>query len=185
MNSLAVLAALDTVGVDIRLGCRSLERFEAAAGRGARIEYRLQNRNTTFIDESYNANPLSMAAALNAMWQPTVFSPGVRRIAVLGDMRELGDQSARLHRELLGPVTAANVDKVFACGPFMRELYDVLPQALRGAYAETSTGLIGPILAAIAPGDVIMVKGSLGTRMAPIVDALKAHLAKLAGPNHH
>ena len=95
-------------------------------------------------------------------------------------MRELGEESSRLHRELVEPVMASKVDKVFACGPFMRELFDLLPKDNQGEWKEKSTGLIAPLLAAIAPGDVIMVKGSLGTNMKPIVDALKTHLAALA-----
>ena len=104
-----------------------------------------------------------------------------RTIAVLGDMRELGETSAELHAALLQPVTAAQIDLVFACGPHMRALYDALPETTRGAYAERSEGLIQPLLDVVRGGDVIMIKGSLGTRMAPIVEALKSHLSAMAG----
>ena len=183
LNALAVLAAVESIGINPKEIVPAFERFEAQEGRGERRSYDTANGRFVFVDESYNANPVSMAAALDSIWISGL-RENKRRIAVLGDMRELGDQSARLHRELLEPVTAARVDLVFACGPYMRELYDVLPAPLRGAYAEKSTGLIAPLLAAIAPGDVIMVKGSLGTNMKPIVDALKTHLETLAASSH-
>ena len=87
------------------------------------------------------------------------------------------NQSALLHRDLLQPIVEAGTDLVFACGPFMQELYDLLPKSLQGHYREQSLELVDDVLAALAPGDVVMVKGSLGTRMGPIVTALKARLA--------
>jgi UDP-N-acetylmuramoyl-tripeptide--D-alanyl-D-alanine ligase len=95
-----------------------------------------------------------------------------RRIAVLGDMLELGTESGRLHEDLKEPVDAAEVDLVFACGPNMQRLYAALPAAKRGSWAETSEGIIAPLLAAVRAGDVVMIKGSLGSRMAPLVEAL-------------
>src|SRR4029077_3261539 len=100
--------------------------------------------------------------------------PGGRRIAVLGDMRELGTTSPRLHAELASPVVAANVDLVLTCGPLMNELQMALPRDLRGGHAKDSESLIPAVLATVRPGDVVLVKGSLGTRMAPIVAALLA-----------
>jgi UDP-N-acetylmuramoyl-tripeptide--D-alanyl-D-alanine ligase len=123
------------------------------------------------IDESYNANPASMRSALAAMATvPRDRFP--RRIAVLGDMLELGDDAIRLHEALNEPVDAAEVDLVFACGPHMQRLFAALPAARRGAWGPTSQEIVTPLVAAVQSGDVVMVKGSLGSRMAPLVEAL-------------
>jgi UDP-N-acetylmuramoyl-tripeptide--D-alanyl-D-alanine ligase len=178
-NSLAVLAALQAVGLEPKQGFEALASFSATSGRGAREPFALRGGRTVLIDESYNANPLSMGAALAAVGE-IARGDQPRRIAVLGDMRELGETSRQLHAALLQPITDANVDLVFACGPHMSALYDALPRAMRGAYAERSEGLVQPLLDVVRGGDVIMIKGSLGTRMAPIVDALKKHLSAMA-----
>jgi UDP-N-acetylmuramoyl-tripeptide--D-alanyl-D-alanine ligase len=123
------------------------------------------------IDESYNANPASMSAALALLGQAPVTGRG-RRIAVLGDMLELGDQGARLHRELAA-AAAANADLVFCSGPLMKNLWDALPASHRGAYAETSATLEPAVLEALQAGDAVMVKGSFGSKMGPIVKALE------------
>jgi UDP-N-acetylmuramoyl-tripeptide--D-alanyl-D-alanine ligase len=97
-----------------------------------------------------------------------------RRVAVLGDMLELGSSSADLHRQLKEAIDAAGVDLVLACGPMMKLLLDELPDAKKGAWAEVSEGIKDPLLEAVQPGDVVMIKGSLGSRMAPLVEALLA-----------
>ena len=99
---------------------------------------------------------------------------GGRRIAVLGDMRELGDDGPALHAGLADDVADANIDLLFAAGPLMRHLYDAVPAACRGDYAADSEALIPAVTAAVQPGDVVCVKGSLGSRMKPIVNALVA-----------
>jgi len=180
MNSGAALLAVGAVGADPWKCVLELAKFASVVGRGERTDYAYGARRLTLIDESYNANPLSMAAALDAVWSSTQTLKDTRRIAVLGDMRELGPTSRQLHAALLQPVLDAHIDLVFACGPFMRALYDALPAPLCGGYAERSTDLVQPLLEVVRPGDVIMIKGSLGTRMAPIVEALKTHLSALA-----
>ena len=178
-NAAAVIAAVDAIGVDPERCRVGLATFSAAAGRGARETLDYRGGRVVLIDESYNANPLSMSAALDAMFV-SFRGQAVRQIAVLGDMRELGEFSTKLHRDMAEPVSHAltgPADRAFLCGPHMRALYDALPERLKGHYAETSEGLIAPLLATLAPGDVIMVKGSLGTRMAPIVEALRKTLA--------
>jgi UDP-N-acetylmuramoyl-tripeptide--D-alanyl-D-alanine ligase len=92
-------------------------------------------------------------------------------------MRELGEGSSAYHRDLLAPVTASGADLVFACGPFMQELFDRLPADRRGAWAPTSIELVPAVRAALRAGDVVMVKGSLGTNMAPLVAAIRSRLA--------
>ncbi len=179
MNSLAVLAAVSAVGVGPSDCFDALADLSATAGRGAQNSYAVLGGRTVLIDESYNANPLSMGAALASVGEIARYLQP-RRIAVLGDMRELGDTSRQLHADLLQPVLDAQIDLVFACGPHMAALYDALPAPLRGGYAERSEGLIQPLLDVVRGGDVIMIKGSLGTRMAPIVEALKTHLTAMA-----
>jgi UDP-N-acetylmuramoyl-tripeptide--D-alanyl-D-alanine ligase len=97
-----------------------------------------------------------------------------RRIAVLGDMLELGENGPALHAGLNEPVDAAEVDLVFACGPNMQRLFEALPQARRGGWAPTSDGIAAAVTGTVRGGDVVMIKGSLGSRMAPIVEALIA-----------
>jgi UDP-N-acetylmuramoyl-tripeptide--D-alanyl-D-alanine ligase len=124
------------------------------------------------IDESYNANPASMRAALATLGltPPGAFS---RRVAVLGDMLELGPEGPKLHQELAEFIDGAGVDVVFACGELMGSLFEALPASRRGAYAKSAEELAPKLIAAVGPGDAIMVKGSLGSRMAPLVEALK------------
>jgi UDP-N-acetylmuramoyl-tripeptide--D-alanyl-D-alanine ligase len=128
------------------------------------------------IDESYNANPASMRAALALLGQAAVGRRG-RRIAVLGDMLELGSTGAELHRQLGEPVLAHDIDLVFCAGPLMKALWDALPSERRGGYAENAAALEAQVVAAVGDGDAIMVKGSLGSRMGPIVKALARRYA--------
>jgi UDP-N-acetylmuramoyl-tripeptide--D-alanyl-D-alanine ligase len=172
MNSLGVLAAASLAGADLALAALSLSQIEPAVGRGARRALEVGNGEATLIDESYNANPASMAAALNVLGSAAV-GPQGRRIAVLGDMLELGATAPALHLGLNEALKANNVDLVYCCGPLMRNLWDALSTGKRGGYAESSASLEAQVVAAIRAGDVIMVKGSLGTKMKPIVTALE------------
>jgi UDP-N-acetylmuramoyl-tripeptide--D-alanyl-D-alanine ligase len=171
MNSLAVLAAASLADADLALAALSLSQIEPAAGRGVRHRLELARGEATLIDESYNANPASMTAALNVLGQALV-GPQGRRIAVLGDMLELGPTSAALHGNLNEAIKANHIDLVYCCGPLMRNLWDVLSTGKRGGYADSAAALESQLIAAIRAGDAIMVKGSLGSRMKTIVDAL-------------
>ncbi|MBR1218391.1 UDP-N-acetylmuramoylalanyl-D-glutamyl-2,6-diaminopimelate--D-alanyl-D-alanine ligase [Bradyrhizobium sp. U87765 SZCCT0131] len=172
MNSLAVLAAAALVGADLVAAGLALAGLQPPAGRGARVTLGLPHGSATLIDESYNANPASMAAALDVLAQTPV-GPRGRRIAVLGDMLELGPSSGELHRGLADPVAAAKADLVFCCGPLMRNLWDALPSTRRGGYADSSAALEAAVATALRAGDAIMVKGSLGSKMKLIVTALE------------
>jgi UDP-N-acetylmuramoyl-tripeptide--D-alanyl-D-alanine ligase len=172
MNSLAVLAASALVDADLARAALSLSQFEPAAGRGVRRSLEVASGEATLIDESYNANPASMAAALNVLGQAPV-GPHGRRIAVLGDMLELGPTSPALHGGLLEAVRANHIDLVYCCGPLMRNLWDALSTGKRGGYAESAAALEAQAVAAIRAGDAIMVKGSLGSKMKTIVNALE------------
>jgi UDP-N-acetylmuramoyl-tripeptide--D-alanyl-D-alanine ligase len=171
-NSLAVLATAVLVGADLALAALALAELKAGSGRGAPIEIDLAGGPALVIDESYNANPASVDAALALLGQTTT-GPRGRRIAVLGDMLELGPKGRALHRALAKSIVANEVDLVFCCGPLMRNLWQALPAGRRGGYAEDSAALEAQVLSAIRAGDVVMVKGSFGSRMAPIVKALQ------------
>jgi UDP-N-acetylmuramoyl-tripeptide--D-alanyl-D-alanine ligase len=184
LNSLAVLAAAALVGADLALAALALTNLKAAPGRGTRTTLRLPGGSALLIDESYNANPASMRAAIVLLGMAPV-GPRGRRIAVLGDMLELGPRSAALHRSLTEPIAAAKVDLVFCCGPLMHALWEALPSGARGGYAETATELEPTVLGAIRDGDAVMVKGSLGSKMGPIVRALLqsyAYLPRIEAP---
>ncbi|MCT4656451.1 MAG: UDP-N-acetylmuramoylalanyl-D-glutamyl-2,6-diaminopimelate--D-alanyl-D-alanine ligase [Cohaesibacter sp.] len=167
-NSLAVLAAVHLAGANVAAAMDVLGQHGATKGRGERHSLALPSGQALLIDESYNANPSSVAAALATLGlaQP---QDGGRKIAVLGDMLELGEESAAMHGGLLGDIEASGVDQVYLCGPMMRHLWDILPGDLRAHYADTSGGLIARLKHDLQNGDVVMVKGSLGSRMGPIV----------------
>ncbi len=171
--SLAVIATVLALGADVAAAARALAEVRPMPGRGARDRIACDGGSFTLIDESYNANPVSMRAAI-ANLGATEPGPGGRRIAVLGDMLELGETAPALHAALAEPLVAARVDLVFTAGETMTCLRDALPAALRGRHAARSDDLVAPVVAAVGAGDVVMVKGSLGSRMAPIVAALKA-----------
>ncbi|HEY3795539.1 MAG TPA: UDP-N-acetylmuramoylalanyl-D-glutamyl-2,6-diaminopimelate--D-alanyl-D-alanine ligase, partial [Bradyrhizobium sp.] len=172
MNSLAVLAASALVGADLARAALSLSQIEPVAGRGVRRELQVASGEAILIDESYNANPASMAAALNVLGHAPV-GPHGRRIAMLGDMLELGPTGAALHSGLIEAIKANHIDLVYCCGPLMRNLWDALSTGKRGGYAESAAALEAQAVAAVRAGDAIMVKGSLGSKMKTIVNALE------------
>ncbi len=172
MNSLAMLVCVHALDADLAMAALAMASLKAPKGRGERHIVSAPLGQFTVVDESYNANPVSMRAALEALGRAKPEGNG-RRIAVMGDMLEIGETSIAMHRGLADAVREAGIDLVFACGPHMRELYKALPAAAQGAYAETSAEL-GPLLRdAVEPGDVVMVKGSLGSRMGPLVELLR------------
>jgi UDP-N-acetylmuramoyl-tripeptide--D-alanyl-D-alanine ligase len=172
MNSLAVLTAASLVGADLALAALALQQLRAPTGRGARMTLKVSGGEALLIDESYNANPASMAAAIALLGQAAIGSQG-RRIAVLGDMLELGDQGTVLHTAVAKAVEAAKVDLVYCSGPMMHSLWQALPSSRRGGYAETAAQLEPVVLDSIRAGDAVMVKGSFGSKMGPIVKALE------------
>jgi UDP-N-acetylmuramoyl-tripeptide--D-alanyl-D-alanine ligase len=178
-NSLAVLAAMKLAGADLKRAAAALEGLQAQAGRGARTLIEGPRGRIAIIDESYNANPASMRAALATLGL-TPRNEFTRRVAVLGDMLELGPEGAKLHQDLAEFIDGARVDVVFACGELMGSLYGVLPASRQGAYAKTAEELQPKLLDAVGPGDAIMVKGSLGSRMGPLVEALKRRFSAQA-----
>ncbi len=172
LNSLGILAVVEALGADLALGALALANIRAPEGRGARTRLRVPGGEAVLIDESYNANPASMRAALSLL-ATTAKGTDARRIAVLGDMLELGDYAPVLHAELAASVLGAQVDVVFASGANMKLLWAKIPQALRGAYAEEASGLKQRLVDEIRGGDVVMIKGSLASCMGQLAEALK------------
>ena len=172
MNSLGVLAASSLAGADLALASLSLSQLVPAAGRGVRQTLLVPGGEIILIDESYNANPASMAAALSVLGRMPVGAQG-RRIAVLGDMLELGPTGAKLHAGLNEAIKAEHVDLVYCCGPLMRNLWDALSTGKRGGYADNAANLEAQVLAALRAGDAVMIKGSFGSKMKTIVSALE------------
>ncbi len=173
LNSLCVLLMLDALDVSLDTALKALADFQPLAGRGQVANISAPGGTFTLIDESYNANPLSMAAGFRSLGARPVPAGG-RRIVVLTDMLELGDQSRALHEGLAGPIDAAGLDLVHAAGPEMKQLYDVLPAARRGEWRETAAELAADAATLAGPGDIVMVKGSNGSKASLVAKALAA-----------
>lgn len=171
LNSLAVLAAVDALGGNVERAAGDLNDMTPPQGRGARSTVTLPNGSFSIIDESYNASPASIAALADAL---NATRKRGRVILALGDMLELGDQSDALHADLATPITCDGIDCVFTAGPRMKYLHDALPSTQATAHAASSEDLAPLLTSFIEPGDVIAVKGSFGSRMSVVVDALKA-----------
>ncbi len=173
MNSLAVLGAVKAAGGDVATAAASLGELRALDGRGRRHKIALAGGAVELIDESYNANPASMRMAL-AVLGAAIAGKGGRRIAVLGEMLELGKESPALHAAIAEPVSEHKIDLVFTVGRDMRNLHEALPAAKRGGHAETSAEMVEILTRALHPGDVLTIKGSFGSRMGTIVKHLLA-----------
>jgi UDP-N-acetylmuramoyl-tripeptide--D-alanyl-D-alanine ligase len=174
VNSLAIIAVLDALQLPLENATKPLAGITPPVGRGARTVLKAGDGTVLLIDESYNANPASMRAAI-AVLGAVSRQNYLRRIAVLGDMLELGEGSEQYHLDLAAPLAASEAHLIFACGPHMQKLFEKLPATRRGAWAPDSAALIAHVLDSLQPGDAVMVKGSLGTRMAPIVAAIRTN----------
>ncbi len=167
MNALAALTVVHALGLDPHIAAQSLEGFAPIAGRGSRRKLALPSGAGLLLDESYNGNGASMRAALDVLR----LQPARRRIAVLGDMLELGADGPAEHAGLAASVMES-ADLLFACGPLMRHLFEAVPEGLRGAHAADSASLAPMVAQAVLAGDAVLIKGSLGSRMKRVVDAL-------------
>ena len=175
-NALGALLAAEALGADIDVCAAALRGFSPQKGRGERFLLPTPDGAATIIDESYNANPASMRAAL-ALLAATKPGPKGRRIAVIGDMLELGPKAAAMHAELAADLSANNVDLLFGAGPLTRALYEAAPASMRAAWTERSSDLTDEVARALRGGDIAMVKGSNGSRMGPLVAALRDRFA--------
>jgi UDP-N-acetylmuramoyl-tripeptide--D-alanyl-D-alanine ligase len=171
LNSMAVLLMLEALDVDLDKSLAALGSFEPLEGRGAEKTIAVKGGAFTLIDESYNANPISMVSAIATLGARK--SAG-RRIVALTDMLELGAEAPRFHAALAEPLAKADVDLVFCAGPLMKSLFDALPSTRRGAYAETAAEIAPQVARAAEPGDLVMVKGSNGSKAGLIAQALVA-----------
>ncbi len=173
-NAMAVLAAVRALGGDLGSAAHALGTMATPAGRGRKVGIRLSGGGTALmIDDSYNASPASMRAAFRIL-QETEPEPGGRRIAVLGDMLELGPGSARAHEELAGDLLAAEVDLVLTTGANMIHLDDTLPREKRAGHASRPEDLVPKLKEILRPGDVVLVKASHGQNLGRVVEALLA-----------
>ena len=180
LNAMAVLLAARAAGLDVHKAAESLAELTPPKGRGAReklwLNPELPGSEILLIDESYNANPASMRAAIELLSAARVEGEG-RRIAVLGDMLELGVNGPEMHRAVADDLRSAHVDLVFAAGPLSRNLFDALPAPMQGGWAENAAALEPFLMVSLKPGDAIMVKGSNGSKMHMLAAALKARYA--------
>ena len=173
-NSLGLLLAAAAAGADVERAAGDLVHVAPADGRGTRARIRLPGGGVfTLIDETYNASPAAMKATIAVLGRAEIPAGG-RRIAVLGDMLELGAAGPDLHAGLAGPIQAAGIDAVHSCGPLTANLHEALPANRRGLHAADSGALAPLVAGAVRPGDVVMVKGSKGSKMGLVVEALKA-----------
>ncbi|WP_027068151.1 UDP-N-acetylmuramoyl-tripeptide--D-alanyl-D-alanine ligase [Euryhalocaulis caribicus] len=171
-NAACVFACAAMADIDARTTAAALSAFQAPAGRGGVIQASADGKSFTLIDDSYNANPVSMRAALAALGGRQPEGEG-RRIAVLGEMLELGDDAADYHARLAGPIAAAGVDLVFVSGELMGALWDALPASARGGRYASGGEVSDALRGAIRPGDVVLVKGSNASGMSRVAAALK------------
>lgn len=168
----AVFAAAAAAGLDARQVAEALAEVDAEPGRGRASRVALPGDGAfTLLDDAYNANPVSMAAAISSLGSAKPGTGG-RRIAVLGDMLELGPQSNQLHAGLAAPLIEAGVDAVFTCGTMMRALHDALPEALRAGYAPSAGEGLEMVKSQIRSGDIVLIKGSNGSGLHKIAAVL-------------
>ena len=179
-DALGALLAAEALGADVQACAAALRRFSPQKGRGERFSVPTPDGPATIIDESYNANPASMRAAL-ALLAAAKPGPKGRRIAVIGDMLELGPKAAAMHAELAADLSANKVDLLFGAGPLTRALYEAAPASMRAAWTERSSELTDEVARTLRGGDIAMIKGSNGSRMGPLVAALRDRFAHSAG----
>jgi UDP-N-acetylmuramoyl-tripeptide--D-alanyl-D-alanine ligase len=179
MNATAALLAAALLGADAARGAEALAGFAPVAGRGARRLVRVPGGEALLLDESYNASGASVRAALAVL----ALQPAARRIAVLGDMLELGAEGPAEHIALV-PEVAQCADLLLTCGKLMSGLYDAVPPALRGLRAEDAAALAPLAAGLLRPGDAVLVKGSFGSRMKLVVQAIDALASRAAAETH-
>lgn len=175
MNALACLTVAKALNLDLALAAQGLGRWRPPTGRGRREIVLLDpahDARMTLIDDAFNANPASMAAALEVL-AATKPGPNGRRIAILGDMLELGPSEVALHRAIAGHSALQSVDLVHCVGPRMTALYEALPPRKRGKRVDQAEVLGKIAHSLVRPGDVVLVKGSKGSYVSRVVDALR------------
>jgi UDP-N-acetylmuramoyl-tripeptide--D-alanyl-D-alanine ligase len=175
MNGLIALAVCDALGADLAEAAMALAAWVPVSGRGTRERLDLGGAGDLvieLIDDAFNANPASLAAGLDVL--ATIDPPpGGRRVAILGDMLELGKDAPAIHAEVADHPAMAQIDIVHTAGPLMEHLHNALAAPRRGLHAETAEALAHDVPRALRAGDVVLVKGSKGSRVSRVVDALR------------
>ena len=174
-NSLSALLSVKLAGEDVQKAAMALGGIKPIEGRGSREVINLGDKNApvTLINESYNASCIAMVAAFNVVSMIVPKRNG-QRIAVLGDMLELGDIARQTHEGLDVPLVAARFDKLYCCGPNMKHLFTKMPDAMKGGHFENAEKLSSAIPSILKPNDVVLVKGSLGSKMRLVVEAIRS-----------
>ena len=170
VNALATLLMLEALGVDLDTSLLALEGFAALEGRGKVVTKPFKDGELTIVDESYNANPVSMKATLKSFGDRDKGQG--RKVVVLTDMLELGPDEAELHAALAATIEHRDIDRVYLAGPLMKNLWEALPAGLRGGYAASAADLTAPLIEDLRGGDLVMVKGSNGSKAGLIAKAL-------------
>lgn len=174
MMSVAVLGIADALHLDLARSAEVLEYFNEPEGRGRIEELAVDGGHLRLIDDSYNASPVAMQAAFEKMAAIAMDeSPRPRTLAVLGDMLELGTHARELHVGLVPTLVNNQIDLVFAAGALMKCLYDALPEEMQGDYDESALGLAPKVVERLEPGDLVLVKGSHGSNMKDVVEAIR------------
>ncbi len=185
MNALGALAAVAAAGADPLRAAQVLSLWSPVKGRGARVEVALpEGGKLLVLDDSYNANPTSMAAALEVLAATPL--PGSqtgslsgtqtgsgRKIAYLGDMAELGPQEVALHAGLADLAAVNAIDEIHCIGPLMAHLHSALPKAKRGKAYATAAQVVPDLASQLACGDIVLAKGSLSVGLAKVVDGIR------------
>jgi UDP-N-acetylmuramoyl-tripeptide--D-alanyl-D-alanine ligase len=170
-NVLAVLGAVELVGGDVDKAVRALHLLKAPSGRGVQMTLECEGGSFVLVDESYNASPIAVQAALKVLGKMEM-SKGGRKIAVLGDMRELGEKTTEIHASLANDLSENEIDMLYACGPNMKHLFNAVSPPRQAGYASSSDELVEDVLRTVQASDVVLIKGSLGSKMKVILDAL-------------
>ncbi len=179
MTALAVLSCVHAVGADMARAASALKHFSEPKGRGQIQKLSYKTGQLRLIDDAYNASPVSVNAAIEKVAAIRDASiPKPRTVVVLGDMLELGEHAQDMHVGLVPSLINNQMDLVFAAGSFMQHLYAALPEAMRGAYAPSSAQLAPKVIEKLAPGDLVLVKGSRGSKMDVVVSAIEAQSSK-------
>ncbi|MGR3289928.1 MAG: UDP-N-acetylmuramoyl-tripeptide--D-alanyl-D-alanine ligase [Paracoccaceae bacterium] len=176
MNALGALAAAHAVGADLAIAAVDIANWSPPSGRGSRetivLDFVDNHLRLTLIDDAFNASPISMTAALEVLAGSRPDKPG-RKIAILGDMLELGDDEIHLHTEIAKLAALTSIDVIHCVGPRMEALYDLLPANQRGSWHATAPEMAATVHAQLHAGDIILVKGSKGSKVSLVVDAIR------------
>ena len=167
-NALGVLGVVLALGADVDKAIENLKTMSPLKGRGATLTLCINGKSIKFIDDAYNANPASMAASLQVLG-----TYSGRKIAILGDMKELGEQSYALHTGLKDVIEKNSIDLVFTIGEEMKQLYDVLPSEIQGKAVSTTQDIITPLKEILQNGDTVLIKGSNSMKMNTILEELR------------